>query len=165
MPQYNSSKKHLVLISQHGISFLLPSTQDQRGFPVLCGDLSEVALLLLRVRRCPCKLRDTRGFPWCFCEEQTNFDGPNRAFWQGKRGRFRSCPGREGVWNIWGVIPSLSAPPRVSSGHHFPKLRSSPALRGSGGDQSKGCSSPVLAPLLILLQLQFRPHWCSWAGS
>lgn len=43
MPQYNSSKKHLVLTSQHGISFLFAILQDQRGFPVPCKDLGEVS--------------------------------------------------------------------------------------------------------------------------
>ena len=87
MPQYNSSKKHLVLISQHGISFLLASTQDQRGFPLL-GDLSEVPPLLLRGRgrQRPCEPRDTRGFLRRFCEEQTNFDGASRAFCGGQKG-------------------------------------------------------------------------------
>lgn len=62
MPQYNSSKKHLVLISQHGISFLLTSIQDQRGFPVLYGDLTEVSPLCVGDMRCSHEPQDTCGF-------------------------------------------------------------------------------------------------------
>lgn len=155
-----------MLISQHGISFLLASTQDQRGFPVLYRDLSEVPLLLLRVRQHPREAWDTRGFLRRFCQEQINFDGPKRAFCRGKRevwvlsgwGRNVECLG---VYSI----PFLCCRESLL-GIAAPKF----AALQSGGDQGGGdrgesCSSPVLAPLLILLQLQFRPHWCSWAGS
>lgn len=140
MPQYNSSKKHLVLISQHGISFLLASTQDQRGFPVLYGDLSEVPPLLLRVRgsRCSREPRDTRGFLRLFCEEQTNFDGPNRAFCRGKR----EVP----VLSGWGIFGGLFHPllrrQEFLLGITAPNFA---ALQPGGdqrGDQSKSCSSP-----------------------
>lgn len=158
MPQYNSSKKHLVLVSQHGISFLLARS---KGFsPARRGPLRGVPA----PPPCPWQATSSRaaGHVWVPIAPLlgTNTDdGPSRAF----------CRGRKGgsvlpwVWNIFGLIPVPSVPPSL-----FWASRPQISRLGvdGGWDQSKSRPSPVPTPLLILLRLlQFRPHWCSWAGS